>query len=133
MISQAIKSVVSEIAEHVDAAAVLRDELHRLKTEQFFTCTGKDCGKRTKVKSVPIVRKHYYNQTNTGSGSYWTFSENQIVCPKCNTAWRCNSERTREFVDYHSGCFREVVDWYPSQYDKWGTGEELVAMCREKK
>jgi len=132
MISQAIKDVLGERKEHSDAVKILNEELQRLKSEQFFVCPDSSCGKRTKVKSVPLIRKHFYTHTNAGAGSYWTFGEHQILCPKCGHLIRANFQELKDFISEHSGSFREEVNWHPSRYDTWDTGEDLIAMCRKK-
>lgn len=131
MLNQAIKGVLGEIKGHIDATVVLNMELRRLKSEQFFTCPGSSCGKRTKVKNVPLISKFYYTQTNAGAGSYWSFSEHNIVCPKCGWLIRANTQELKYFIEEHRGLFREEVDWYPSRNEKWNTAEDLIALCKK--
>ena len=127
-----VKALQQEINAKHHEISMLRIELRRLKSEQFFICPGSSCGKRTKVKSVPLIRKFYYTNTNTGSGSYWTFSEHQIVCPKCGWIIRANIQRLKDFIEEHTGLFREEVDWYPSRYENWDTAEDLIALCKKQ-
>jgi len=131
MLSTAERYINEEMKVHHDALAVLVEELNSIKAERFFTCAG--CHKKTKIKKMSLIQEHYYTQTNTGSGSYWTASEKNVYCPKCGTRTRILRDESKAFVDEHSSFFLEKLDYYPSNRERFSIETLREEALRKKR
>lgn len=74
-----------EINLEIDSLYKEREEIKSRKT---FKCT--ECGKRTQLKKLTVVKAHYYIRPySCTGGDYWAFSnEYYVICPKCDVAVR---------------------------------------------
>ena len=128
-----VRALQQQISAKNDELSMLRIELTVAQGEEYYQCGG--CLKRTRVKNLVAISKHYYvTPHGCMGGDYWRFSEFVIFCHKCNAGMRILDKGQSSWVSERLYQFKERFDWHPQKYvdPAWDTFSELVDFFRHR-
>jgi hypothetical protein len=140
-----ITTIEKQIKEQQQVLANLEAQLNEAKPNKMFTCSS--CGKRSKVKSLTLVKRFYY--VDEPYSERWDFSEYIIICAKCGEQNRCVSSKGdmfkgkkepwktwgkhHEIADKYRNHFKEVLAWYPRRRGLFGEQLDLDKLREDAK